>query len=41
MASLQDNILLMFELVKRYQRIGGPCSYAIKMDIMKAFDTVN
>lgn len=31
----------MHELVKRYQKIGGPSSNAIKMDIVKAFDTVN
>lgn len=38
--SIQDNILLMHDLVKAYQKIGGPSGCAIKMDIMKAFDTV-
>lgn len=39
--SIQDNILLMHNLVKSYQKIGGPRCRAIKVDIMKAFDTVS
>lgn len=38
---IQDNILLMHNLVKSYQKIRGPSCCAIKVDIMKAFDTVN
>lgn len=38
--SIQDNILLMHDLVKSYQKTGGPSSCALKADIMKAFDTV-
>lgn len=30
----------MHDLIKAYQKVGGPSSCAIKMDIMKAFDTV-
>lgn len=37
---IQDNILLMHNLVKSYQKIGGPSCCAIKVDIMKTFDTV-
>lgn len=39
--SIQDNILLMHSLVRHYQRNGGPPCCAIKVDIMKAFDTLN
>lgn len=36
---IQDNILLMHNIVRSYQKIGGPSCCAIKVDIMKAFDT--
>lgn len=39
--SIQSNILLIHELVKNYKKQGGPKCCAIKVDIMKAFDTVN
>lgn len=39
--TIQNNILLLHEIVKNYQRNSGPKSCAIKVDIMKAFDTVN
>lgn len=38
--NIQDNILLMHEIVKNYQKLGVPGRCAIKVDIMKAFDTV-
>lgn len=38
--SIQENILLMHKLVKKYQKIGGPSSGVIKVDIMKVFDNV-
>lgn len=39
--SIQDNMLLVYEVVKRYQKIGGLSSYAIKVDVMKSFDIVH
>lgn len=38
--NIQNNILLMHEIVKDYKRTGGPKSCAIKVEIMKAFDTL-
>lgn len=37
--NIQDNIFLMHDLVKRYQKISGPSSCDIKVDIIKVFDT--
>lgn len=39
--TIQSNILLVHELVKNYKKADGPKCCAIKVDIMKAFDTVN
>ncbi|GJZ46362.1 hypothetical protein Tco_0593958 [Tanacetum coccineum] len=38
---IQDNILLLQELLKRYDRKEGPKRIAMKIDIQKAYDTVN
>ncbi|GJY41345.1 RNA-directed DNA polymerase, eukaryota, reverse transcriptase zinc-binding domain protein [Tanacetum coccineum] len=38
---IQDNILLTQELLKGYGRKGGPTRVAFKIDIQKAYDTVN
>ncbi|GJX36121.1 RNA-directed DNA polymerase, eukaryota, reverse transcriptase zinc-binding domain protein [Tanacetum coccineum] len=38
---IQDNILLTQELLKGYNRKGGPSRVACKIDIQKAYDTVN
>ncbi|GJY23868.1 RNA-directed DNA polymerase, eukaryota, reverse transcriptase zinc-binding domain protein [Tanacetum coccineum] len=38
---IQDNILLAQELMKGYDRSGGPKRVAFKIDIQKAYDTVN
>ncbi|GJY18231.1 hypothetical protein Tco_0389722 [Tanacetum coccineum] len=38
---IQDNILLTQELLKGYDRKGGPSRVAFKIDIQKAYDTVN
>lgn len=37
--SISDNILLMQELVRNYQRDSGPARCAIKIDLMKAYDS--
>ncbi|XP_058222932.1 uncharacterized protein LOC131332652 [Rhododendron vialii] len=39
--SISDNILLMQELVRNYQRDSGPDRCAIKIDLMKAYDSVD
>ncbi|GKD80902.1 hypothetical protein Tco_1347741, partial [Tanacetum coccineum] len=39
--SIQDNILLTQELLKGYNRKGGPKRCSLKIDIAKAYDTVN
>nr|GEU83137.1 RNA-directed DNA polymerase, eukaryota, reverse transcriptase zinc-binding domain protein [Tanacetum cinerariifolium] len=38
---IQDNILLSQELLKGYERKEGPKRIAMKVDIQKAYDTVN
>ncbi|GJW59532.1 hypothetical protein Tco_0108867 [Tanacetum coccineum] len=38
---IQDNILLAQELMKRYEKSGGPKRVAFKIDIQKAYDTCN
>lgn len=38
---IQDNILLSQELLKGYERKDGPKRVAMKIDIQKAYDTVN
>ncbi|KAK9273957.1 hypothetical protein L1049_018769 [Liquidambar formosana] len=38
---ISDNILLAQELLKNYHRRGGPPRCAIKVDLMKAYDSVN
>ncbi|GKF25928.1 RNA-directed DNA polymerase, eukaryota, reverse transcriptase zinc-binding domain protein, partial [Tanacetum coccineum] len=38
---IQDNILFTQELLKGYDRKGGPSRVAFKIDIQKAYDTVN
>ncbi|GJU59705.1 RNA-directed DNA polymerase, eukaryota, reverse transcriptase zinc-binding domain protein [Tanacetum coccineum] len=38
---IQDNILLSQELLKGYDRKDGPKRIAIKIDLQKAYDTVN
>ncbi|GJZ17287.1 RNA-directed DNA polymerase, eukaryota, reverse transcriptase zinc-binding domain protein [Tanacetum coccineum] len=38
---IQDNILLTQEIMKGYNRKGGPKRVAFKMDLQKAYDTVN
>lgn len=35
-----DNILLMQELVRNYHRAGGKPRCVIKMDLMKAYNSV-
>lgn len=37
---IQENIWIMHDLVKSYKSKGGPPRCAIKIDIMKAYDTV-
>ncbi|GKD67491.1 hypothetical protein Tco_1309599 [Tanacetum coccineum] len=37
---IQDNILLTQELLKGYDRKGGPSRVAFKIDIQKAYDTI-
>lgn len=39
--SIMDNILLMHEIVKNYHKEGGIPRCAIKMDLMKAYDSVD
>lgn len=39
--SITDNILLMQELVRNYHRDDGPPKCAIKIDLMKAYDSVS
>lgn len=39
--SIMDNILPMQELVRGYHRDQGPARCAIKLDVMKAYDTVD
>ena len=39
--SIADNILLMQELVRNYHRDTGPPKCAIKIDFMKAYDSVD
>lgn len=39
--TIQNNILLMHEIVESYNRKGGPKCCAVKVNIMKAFDTVS
>ncbi|GKC57120.1 RNA-directed DNA polymerase, eukaryota, reverse transcriptase zinc-binding domain protein [Tanacetum coccineum] len=39
--SIQDNIFLTQELMKGYNRKGGPKRVAIKIDLQKAYDTVS
>lgn len=39
--SIMDNILLMQELVRGYHRDQGPARCAIKLDVMKAYDSVD
>lgn len=36
-----DNVLLMQELVKNYHKSGGSPRCAVKMDLMKAYDSVD
>ncbi|GJW39228.1 RNA-directed DNA polymerase, eukaryota, reverse transcriptase zinc-binding domain protein [Tanacetum coccineum] len=38
---IQDNVLITQELLKGYNRKSGPRRYALKIDIAKAYDTVN
>ena len=38
---IQDNVLLSQELFKGYDRKEGPKRVAMKIDIQKAYDTVN
>ncbi|GJU04045.1 RNA-directed DNA polymerase, eukaryota, reverse transcriptase zinc-binding domain protein [Tanacetum coccineum] len=38
---IQDNIMLTQEIMKGYNRRGGPKTVAFKIDIQKAYDTVN
>ncbi|GJT13483.1 RNA-directed DNA polymerase, eukaryota, reverse transcriptase zinc-binding domain protein [Tanacetum coccineum] len=38
---IQDNILLSHELLKGYERKDGPNRVAMKIDIQKAYDTIN
>lgn len=38
--TIQSNVLLIYELVKNYKDLGGPKRCDIKVDILKAFDTV-
>lgn len=38
---IQDNIFLTQELLKRYNRSGGVKRCCLKIDIAKAYDTVN
>lgn len=38
---IQDNIFLAQELMKGYDRKGGPKRVAFKIDIQKAYDTVS
>lgn len=39
--SISDNIFLAQELFRNYHRLSGPARYALKIDIRKAFDTVD
>lgn len=39
--NIQHNILLIHDLMKIYKKATDPIGCAIKMGIMKAFDTVN
>lgn len=39
--SIMDNILLKQEIVKNYHKEGGIPRCAIKMDLMKAYDSVD
>ena len=38
--SMEDNIMLAQELMRNYHRRDSPTRCAIKVDLMKAFDTV-
>ncbi|GJR24075.1 retrovirus-related pol polyprotein from transposon TNT 1-94 [Tanacetum coccineum] len=38
---IQDNVLLAQELIKGYDRCGGPKRVTCKIDIQKAYDTLN
>ena len=38
---IQDNLLITQELLKGYGRKNGPKRCALKIDIAKAYDTVN
>ncbi|GKB83265.1 RNA-directed DNA polymerase, eukaryota, reverse transcriptase zinc-binding domain protein [Tanacetum coccineum] len=38
---IQDNILISQELLKMYERKGGPKRVALKIDLQKAYDTIN
>ncbi|GJX36852.1 RNA-directed DNA polymerase, eukaryota, reverse transcriptase zinc-binding domain protein [Tanacetum coccineum] len=38
---IQDNIIIAQELLKGYNRNSGPKRYSLKIDIAKAYDTVN
>ncbi|KAL3534631.1 hypothetical protein ACH5RR_003092 [Cinchona calisaya] len=38
---INDNVLLMHETVRNYHRIGGKARAVLKIDIMKAYDTLN
>lgn len=39
--SIVDNVLLMHELIRNYHRDDGPPRCAIKVDLMKAYDSVD
>ncbi|GKC89296.1 RNA-directed DNA polymerase, eukaryota, reverse transcriptase zinc-binding domain protein [Tanacetum coccineum] len=39
--NIQDNIMLTQEIMKGYNRKGGPKRVAIKIDLQKAYDTIN
>ncbi|GKC25229.1 RNA-directed DNA polymerase, eukaryota, reverse transcriptase zinc-binding domain protein [Tanacetum coccineum] len=39
--NIQDNILLIQEIMKGYNRKGGPKRVAIKIDLQKAYDTIS
>ncbi|XP_071689058.1 uncharacterized protein [Rutidosis leptorrhynchoides] len=39
--SIQDNIMITQELLKGYNRVNGPKRCSMKIDLQKAYDTVN
>ena len=39
--NILDNVLLIHEIVRGYGRASGPLHTVIKIDIMKAYDTLN